>query len=71
MDIVGLTKQFNVTIPQLINSFDTSDIRLIFSTLSSLVKLRLLLIPTRILSPSSSLLIIPCECRCLSTPFMQ
>jgi len=41
MDIVGLTKQFNVTIPQLINSFDTSDIRLIFSTLSSLVKLRL------------------------------
>ena len=51
---VGLTKQLIVIIPQLIKSLEISEIRLIFSNLSFSEKLKLLLIPDLILSPSKT-----------------
>ena len=52
-------------------SFDTSAIRLMFSTLSASVKPRSLLRPILTLSPSSSIVCLPFAARRFSTSFAR
>ena len=66
ISFVGLTKALIVIMPAERKSFEISAMRRMFSNLSALLKPRLLLIPHRTLSPSSTWQNIPFENKCFS-----